>query len=145
MLNQSGSRPRLGRLRTAVAIALAEHRAPEGEVSVLLATDEELRSLNHTFRGLDEATDVLTFPAPDVPGQLGDIAVSMDFAKRGAAARRVSMSEEAAMLALHGALHLAGLDDQTEPDRRLMLQEMNRIAVLAGLTPDPAWSSQPHG
>lgn len=97
------------------------------------------------MRGINEATDVLTFPAdPQWPGTLGQIAVSMDFASRGAAARGVTLTEETAFLALHGALHLAGWDDDSEEERLKMVAEMNRIARLVGLTPDTEWSSQPH-
>jgi probable rRNA maturation factor len=97
------------------------------------------------MRGVDEATDVLTFPSdPAWPGMVGQIAISLDFAERGAKARGVTLTEETAFLALHGALHLAGWDDESEEERDAMVAEMNRIALLAGLKPDENWSSQPH-
>lgn len=97
------------------------------------------------MRGVDEATDVLTFPSdPEWPGMVGQIAISLDFAERGARVRRVTLSEETAFLALHGALHLAGWDDESEEERDAMVAEMNRIALLAGLKPDENWASQPH-
>lgn len=94
---------------------------------------------------MDEATDVLTFPSdPAWPGMVGQIAISMDFSERGAIARGVTLTEETAFLALHGALHLAGWDDETDQERDAMVAEMNRIALLAGLKPDENWASQPH-
>lgn len=116
-----------------------------GEVEILLADDEALKELNQRMRGVDEATDVLTFPSdPAWPGMVGQIAISLDFAEKGAKARGVTLSEETAFLALHGALHLAGWDDESDQDRDAMVAEMNRIALLAGLKPDENWSSQPH-
>ncbi len=112
---------------------------------MLLADDETLKDLNHRMRGVDEATDVLTFPSdPSWPGMVGQIAISMDFAERGARARAVTLSEETAFLALHGALHLAGWDDETEKEREAMVVEMNRVAALVGLRQDLGWASQPH-
>jgi len=145
ILNQSARKPRLQPLREAVLTALSENGARPGEVEVLLADDSVLKDLNQRMRGINEATDVLTFPAdPQWPGVLGQVAVSMDFAARGSAARGVTLSEETAFLALHGALHLAGWEDETEEERHRMVAEMNRIARLTGLTPDEAWASQPH-
>ncbi len=125
--------------------ALSEGKVRSGEVEILLADDEALRELNQRMRGVDEATDVLTFPSdPAWPGMVGQIAISMDFAERGAKARGVTLSEETAFLALHGALHLAGWEDETDQERDEMVAEMNRIAILAGLKPDDNWASQPH-
>lgn len=114
-------------------------------MEILLADDETLKDLNSRMRGIDEATDVLTFPSdPSWPGMVGQIAISMDFAERGAEARGVTLSEETAFLALHGALHLAGWDDDSEAEREAMVAEMNRVAALVGLKKDLDWSSQPH-
>lgn len=124
---------------------MIENKARPGEVEVLLADNATLKELNQRMRGVNEATDVLTFPADaHWPGTLGQIAISMDFSSRGAAARGVTLTEETAFLALHGALHLAGWDDETDEQRQKMVAEMNRIARLTGLTPDEDWASQPH-
>lgn len=124
---------------------MIENKARPGEVEVLLADDATLKDLNLRMRGVNDATDVLTFPAdPLWPEALGQIAISMDFASRGASARGVTLTEETAFLALHGALHLAGWDDESEEERQKMVAEMNRIAGLTGLSPDEDWASQPH-
>lgn len=122
------------------------HGPQTAEVSVLLTDDQTMRELNLRFRGVDEPTDVLSFPAPAGPEMpLGDIAVSVEFAAKGAKARGVSASEEAAFLALHGGLHLLGWDDETDEQRDQMVQEMNRVAQAAGLRKDESWASVPHG
>lgn len=127
-------------------VLLNLHGQAQAEVSVLLTDDESMRELNRRFRGVDEPTDVLSFPGPPGPHMpLGDIAISVPFAERGAKARGVSTSEEAAFLALHGGLHLLGWEDQTEDQREEMVQEMNRVAQAAGLRRDDGWASVPHG
>ncbi|MFN3683345.1 MAG: rRNA maturation RNase YbeY [Fimbriimonadaceae bacterium] len=113
-----------------------------GSVSVLWTDDEGIRELNARFRGVDEPTDVLTFPGPDFPGApLGDVAISLETARRQAAARGVPPEVETAYLALHAALHLAGLRDETDEERAHMQAEMARMAARLGLPVDPAWTS----
>jgi probable rRNA maturation factor len=84
-----------------------------GEFSVLLTGDERLRALNLQFRGMDKATDVLSFPAlPEAAngGQGGDLAISLETASVQAAAYGHSLQMEVKILILHGLLHLAGYD-----------------------------------
>jgi rRNA maturation RNase YbeY len=143
--NDSGESLRLDVVVTALD-HLCDHYGLNGEVSVLVTDDAAMRSLNHRFRAIDEPTDVLTFPAPPTAqGQCGDIAVSADFARRQAALRGVPIEEEIAMLAIHGGLHLAGFEDETEDGRADMVRRMNEIASACGITPDAEWSSLPHG
>lgn len=115
----------------------------QGEVSVLLTDDLTLRQLNAQYRGKDEATDVLTFPGGP-HGPLGDIAISVDTAKRQAKARRDLLAHEIVYLSIHGGLHLLGFEDETEEGRDDMVRRMNEVALQLGLTPDPDWSSLPH-
>lgn len=130
-------------IRKAVRAALAD--SPPGGVSILLADDTALRDLNRQFRSLDEPTDVLTFPAPTGLPELGDIAISWEFARIGADRRGVDISNELAMLAIHGALHLIGYDDTTENERDEMVTLMHRIAESIGLDRGEDWHSVPHG
>ena len=133
-------------VRAALEHLMDKYGCPSGEVSVLFSSDDELRRLNRTFRGIDSATDVLSFPAPEgVDGEIGDIAVSVDFARRHAEQRGVRIDEEAAMLAVHGALHLMGYDDGTDEERDDMVRRMNEVAEACGMTTDPDWASLPHG
>lgn len=128
-----------------VEAALDQQGAENQIVCVLLTTDEEIQALNAQHRGVNEPTDVLTFPAGEFPhAPLGDIAVSVPYAERQAAARGVSLEEELAFLAIHGALHLCGVDDEDEDERVHMVAEMNRAAESAGLRPDHEWHSLLH-
>jgi probable rRNA maturation factor len=144
--NESGRRTRLSTLRRALETLLERYEVPLTRIDVLVTTDARMRELNKEFRAVDEATDVLTFPGPDWDGApLGDIAISMEFAQRGAVARRVAVHEELACLAVHGGLHLLGFDDESETGRADMVRRMNEVLRLAGVHPDEGWASQPHG
>lgn len=133
-------------LREALLLLLTEYKALPGEVTVVLADDPRLQTLNRDFRQIDSPTDVLTFPAPPhAPGTLGDIVISLDFAEKQAKIRGVRLIDEAAMLAVHGGLHLLGFDDHTEPERADMVRRMNEVMVKAGLPTDEDWASLPHG
>lgn len=145
VLNDSGRRLRHAPLKRAVTVALTHRGLATARVCLLLTTDERIRLLNRDFRGIDEPTDVLTFPSGDSPPEpLGDVAISVPYAGRQALARRVELEQELAYLAIHGALHLAGLDDQDDADRVEMVAEMNRAAVAAGFLPDDDWFSILH-
>lgn len=89
-----------------------------GRVSVLLTTDREMRRLNRRFRGINKPTDVLSFPADaSLPGPekiAGDLAISVPTARRQGRACGHSLSLELKVLMLHGLLHLAGYDHETD-------------------------------
>ena len=87
-----------------------------GEVEVLLANDRTLRRLNRTFRGKDKATDVLSFPAPEefAGGHAGDLAISLETARRQAEEHGHSLRDEVRVLLLHGLLHLSGMDHEVD-------------------------------
>ena len=130
-------------LRRGVRAALDLERAPPSEVTILLTGDERVRELNREFRGIDDATDVLSFPLGE--DSSGDLAIAVPYAARQAARRGVPLDTELAYLAIHGALHLCGLDDATEADADEMRRRMSRAAVVIGLPPDEAWGSLLHG
>lgn len=128
--------------RRAVAEALRRHPLAAGTVVLALTDDAGIRGLNRTFRDQDRATDVLTFPAgPYACGALGDVAISVETARRQAVARRRPLKWELAALSLHGVLHLLGWDDQADEDRDAMLAESNRTLQACGLDSDPDWGS----
>jgi len=84
-------------------------------VAVVLTSDEHLRQLHRDYMGIDEETDVMTFPHGDEPG--GDIVISVERAAEQAGDYGHDTGEEIDFLAVHGVLHLSGWDDNT-PDRR---------------------------
>jgi probable rRNA maturation factor len=87
-----------------------------GLVTVLLTGDREIRRLNRRFRGKNKATDVLSFPAETVgPVEIaGDLAISVDTARRQAMEQGHPLGTEIKVLILHGVLHLAGYDHEAD-------------------------------
>jgi probable rRNA maturation factor len=86
-----------------------------GVVNVLLTSSQELRSMNKRFRGKDQPTDVLSFPPLfGHAGFAGDIAISADIAKENARRLGHTAADEVRVLILHGVLHLAGYDHESD-------------------------------
>ncbi|MFQ5479800.1 MAG: rRNA maturation RNase YbeY [Thermodesulfobacteriota bacterium] len=79
------------------------------ELSLLLTLDGEIRELNNRYRGIDKATDVLSFPMVD-DILLGDIAISMDKVALQAGDALCTPEAELARLCHHGLLHLLGYE-----------------------------------
>jgi probable rRNA maturation factor len=94
----------------------------ESSATIAFVSDKRIRELNHQFRGVDKATDVLSFPAEEKLN-LGDIAVSVDTAAVQAKENGLSFENEIAQLILHGLLHLCGYDHETDNG------EMNRLEL----------------
>jgi probable rRNA maturation factor len=108
------------RLR-ALASFILEREGASGawEIAVALISDDELQSLHLQFMGVDEPTDIMTFPYGDgTPG--GDLAISADHARARAAEWGNSATEEIQFLVAHGVLHLLGWRD-TRPDQRVAM------------------------
>jgi len=103
----------------------------KGRVTVLLTTDAAIARLNGEFRGKRKATDVLSFPAGGVgaAGMAGDLAVSVETARRQAAEQGHSLAVEIKVLMLHGLLHLAGFDHEVD-DGRMARREKGLRARL---------------
>ncbi|MEQ1883638.1 MAG: rRNA maturation RNase YbeY [Bryobacteraceae bacterium] len=101
----------------------------------LITGDAELKRLNKRFLGKNYATDVLSFPAPSAIGECGDLAISLDRAKAQAAEQRHSVFHELCVLMLHGALHLAGYDHETDRGemRKIETAWRKRLDLPTGL------------
>lgn len=84
------------------------------EFHCLLTGDAELARLNRDFRGKDKPTDVLSFPSSGVPGYAGDLAISLARARVQAKEYGHDTQTEVCVLMLHGALHLKGMDHETD-------------------------------
>jgi probable rRNA maturation factor len=104
-----------------------------GEVSVLLTGDEAIRKLNRQYRRKDSATDVLSFPAVSTAeGIAGDLVISIETALRQADERGHTLEMEIKLLLLHGLLHLAGYDHET--DNGAMRRKEMRLRRELGLS-----------
>ncbi|HVR43869.1 MAG TPA: rRNA maturation RNase YbeY [Thermoanaerobaculia bacterium] len=97
------------------------------EVAIAFVDDAAMAALNRRFRGRGGTTDVLSFPAGDDPEEsdrrLGDIAISLDRARRQAREQHHSLATEVRYLILHGIIHAFGWDHESDEG------EMNALEI----------------
>jgi probable rRNA maturation factor len=111
--------------------------APHATAAIMLASDAEVRQLNAKWRGIDKATNVLSFPAPEAPGDLeqveflGDIALACETVLAEAADQGVTPAHHLQHLLVHGLLHLLGYDHENPDDATEM--EALEVDILARL------------
>jgi probable rRNA maturation factor len=132
--------------RAVEATIYAVECAPNPPVSldIALSNDAEVRVLNAKYRGKDKPTNVLSFPAMDIPAGsaaagprfIGDVILAYETTAAEAAAEGKTLSAHAAHLAVHGTLHLLGHDHEAEDEAAEM--EALETAILGKLGfPDP--------
>lgn len=111
----------------------------DAALSLSLVRDPKIRALNRHYRGRDAATDVLSFPLGDSPHNgalerlLGDVVISVDTARRQAAAYDAPLQREIYRLLIHGLLHLKGHDHIEARERQVMEREERRLADAIAL------------
>ncbi len=120
-------------------IKRALERIPETNgksVIVSFISDAEMRELNNNFRKQNSTTDVLSFPFSAEEFEkdqnlLGDIIISAEQAKRQAKENNIKLELEIKQLILHGVLHLAGYDHETDNGKMnsLELQLRDKLGV----------------
>lgn len=111
------------------------------DLAVLLTSDEGIRALNLTWRGEDRPTDVLSFAMdegeelegpPGEPPPLGDVAISLETARRQASDLGQSPRQEVLFLLVHSVCHLLGHDHgEAEEARRMRSEEDRLLAIVA--------------
>ena len=109
------------------------------EVTIVLTDDADIRALNKTHRGIDKATNVLSFPAyapdepqpPGVAAPLGDIVLAYETIAREAEAQGKAFTDHLTHLIIHGTLHLLGHDHEEDDEAEAM--EALEVRILDGL------------
>ena len=110
----------------------------DGDITILLTDDAQLRELNRQYLGVDAPTDVLSFPSGEADPEtgrmyLGDIVISVPQARIQAAAAGHELEAEAQLLVVHGALHLLGYDHAEARDKTAMWAAQDRALKALGL------------
>ena len=103
------------------------------ELTLRVVNAAEARKLNSAFRGKDYATNVLTFVYHEnkSPALMGDIVLCAPIVAREAREQGKTLEAHYAHLAVHGALHLAGMDHERDSEAQAM--ETKEIVILEGL------------
>jgi len=122
---------------------------PSEEVTVRLVTNDEMRSLNQQFRGLDKTTNVLSFQFEAPPGLeinndtelaiLGDVVISPAVVRQQASEQSKPALAHFAHMTIHGVLHLSGMDHESEQEAVAMETVESKLMLELGYH-DP-WSA----
>ncbi len=126
-------------VRRAVAQAAATLSTRGAELAIVLTDDLAIRLLNRDWRGVDAATNVLSFPtknAGGAPPLLGDIVLAYETIAREARVEHKPFAHHLAHLAVHGYLHLIGYDHERDNDAEAM-EQVEREVLRQLAIPDP--------
>ena len=132
-------------LQDAAAVAERAAKAALGTVQgglvVLLTDDDAIRDLNARFRDRDRATNVLSFPAAEMPlpgraPHLGDLVLAYGVCAAEAEAQGKTLGDHLSHLTVHGVLHLLGRDHESEAEAEEMEAEERTILASLGVA-DP--------
>ncbi|MBF0381876.1 MAG: rRNA maturation RNase YbeY [Magnetococcales bacterium] len=125
----------------------AEKKPMDGvEVGIQLTDDSEIQQYNRTYRGIDKATNVLSFALmdgeedpfiEDGPTPLGDILLAYETIVKESTEQNKPFLHHVTHLVVHGTLHLLGYDHERSP-QDAQQQEAREVAILAKLNlPNP--------
>jgi probable rRNA maturation factor len=124
-------------VRRAVMRAATTLSTSPTELAIVLADNSTIRGLNRDWRGIDAATNVLSFPTKNTGGQhLGDIVLAYETIAREARRERKPFAHHLAHLAVHGFLHLMGYDHEDEQGA-LTMEDAERAILRQLAIPDP--------
>jgi len=130
-------------LQSAVELCLEEEEVTKDiEVSISFVDNDEIQKLNRDYRGIDRATDVLSFPQyenikeVENPICLGDIVISLEKALEQSKEYGHSFKREVAFLTVHSMFHLMGYDHDTPENTSIMREKEEKVLQQLGVKRD---------
>ncbi len=126
-------------VRRAITEAAEALSTPKAELAIVLTDDSAIRLLNRAWRGVDAATNVLSFPTQRAAGEpplIGDIVLAYETIAAEAQAEHKPFAHHLAHLTVHGFLHLLGYDHVRNKDAEAM-EEVERDVLRRLAIPDP--------
>lgn len=120
------------------ALATLAHQDADGDLSIVLTDDAQLRQLNRDYLDIDAPTDVLSFSASETDPEtgrryLGDVLLSIPRANQQARAAGHALAAEAQLLVVHGTLHLLGHDHAEAQEKARMWKAQAEVLERLGL------------
>lgn len=107
---------------------------PGAGLTIAFIRDAAMRRLNRDYRGIDKPTDVLSFAYGEEEGAhsegLGDMVISVETARRYAEELGLTLQCELDHLVIHGTLHLAGYDHETDNGEMNALEKRLRRSLI---------------
>ena len=125
-------------LKRAIERALRRHDCQAARIGVAVVDDARIAQVNDQFLNRSEPTDVIAFNLNDGDGEEGldgEIVLSAETAQRESLHRGHSAEAEGVLYAVHGILHLLGMDDRSETHARAMHEEEDAILTELGYGP----------
>lgn len=131
------------RIRRSLKRLMKELGCEDGELSLLLVDDDQIREFNRTYLERDRSTNVISFSMREGefgavnPRLLGDIVLSVETAARDAAAGCLDLMDEVEFLLIHGLLHLLGYEHENttpEESRKMKTRERELFFILRHYT-----------
>ena len=94
---------------------IAQYLNVKKDIELIITDNKTIQEYNKEYRGINKATDVLSFPLEDIEFMpLGSIVISLDKAKEVASKLNHSINNEISLLFIHGLLHLMGYDHEVD-------------------------------
>jgi probable rRNA maturation factor len=123
-------------IRRAALAAAEALDVPEAELSFTLLGDDAMAQMNRLYLSHDGPTDVLSFPLFE-EGELpvGDVYIGLEQAARQARSHSVPLAEELARLAIHGTLHVLGMDHPDDDSRESSEMWIAQERILDSVMP----------
>lgn len=130
----------ISRIRKNIKSMLASLGYEDFDIGVFLTTNKTIKKFNKEFRKKDKATDILSFPyhsdlkpgdrvvinSPD-DKNLGDIIISLEYAKKDAQAKNCSLEHHVNVLLAHGIAHLIGYDHKADCQYKAMQKKEKEL------------------
>ena len=116
-------------------------------ITITLTTPENIKEINKTYRDIDRATDVLSFPIFEkdeldkkiekkdfeIEDMLGDIVISIEKVEEQAIEYGHSFERELSYMVVHGFYHLMGYDHIKEEDKKIMRKKEEQVLEKLGI------------
>jgi rRNA maturation RNase YbeY len=132
-INRTGSKIKnINDIKNAVRAALSKKSKKLDELNIIFMSDSEIKKINTRFLNHRRTTDVIAFDYSDeiTPTKTADIFISVDTAKKNSKVYGLSFETEILILAVHGSLHIAGFDDRTVKEKKVMSEKTINIIKL---------------
>jgi len=131
--------------QAALTVLQGQSERLEGSLTVVIEDDEAVAALNSRYRGVDSATDVLSFPSemPMMPIEmmdedalpyLGDLIIAYPYALAQAQREGHDAMQSFSLLVVHGTLHLLGYDHDTLENRAEMWAAQETALMALGIS-----------
>lgn len=135
-------------VRAALATAAELEDGVAFELSVTLTDNARIRVLNRDWRDKDKPTNVLSFPAAEVPDDvtpvpLGDVILAWETVRAEAEDEGKTLADHFTHLVVHGTLHLVGFDHETDAEAEEMEDTERQILADLGIADPYAMPAEP--